>query len=178
VSVVPTDLPSSKHSSTVNLFGHKVSADALLIAGASVVAILVLYRMQKGSAGSASTIGAAQPSISDLTGNGLALAPTPINLSSASSPPGAAANPIWTALTRGDVPGAMGAIPIESTTQVTSSASQVGSFQEGQQITLLDQAPIQGIWPGLGPQSYYEVGLPGGGIGYVLAKDLNNITSN
>ncbi|HEV2106587.1 MAG TPA: hypothetical protein VGU27_12740, partial [Candidatus Eisenbacteria bacterium] len=52
MSVIPSEL-TAHHGSTVSILGHKVSTDALLIAGASLVGILVLWRMAKPS-GSAS----------------------------------------------------------------------------------------------------------------------------
>lgn len=44
MSVVPSQLPSAGGKNTVGIFGRRVSTDALLLAGASVVAIILLYR--------------------------------------------------------------------------------------------------------------------------------------
>lgn len=53
MSVVPSQLPSAGGKNSVGIFGRRVSTDALLLAGASVVAIILLYRAGRPSAASA-----------------------------------------------------------------------------------------------------------------------------
>jgi hypothetical protein len=81
VSVIPSALPSAtgRGKSTVTIFGRQVSTDALLLAGASVVAVVLLYRLGRPNT---------QPTPA-LAGDGATLA-TPSNPSNpliASSPP-------------------------------------------------------------------------------------------
>jgi hypothetical protein len=81
VSVVPTALPSSSKGS-VSILGHRVSTDALLLAGASVVAIIVLYL--RGRPGGAA---AAQLPV-NMAGDGSTFtAPLPSNGMISSAPP-------------------------------------------------------------------------------------------
>lgn len=53
MSVLPTELPGHQHPSTVSIFGHKVSTDALLIAAASLIGIILLYKIGRPSTSSA-----------------------------------------------------------------------------------------------------------------------------
>jgi hypothetical protein len=87
VSVIPSALPSAagRGKSTVTIFGRQVSTDALLLAGASVVAVVLLYRLGRPNT---------QPTPA-LAGDGATLA-TPSNPSNpliASSPPPGASTP-------------------------------------------------------------------------------------
>jgi hypothetical protein len=50
VSILPSELPGDHQAGKVSLLGHKVSTDAVLIAGASLIGILVLWRMAKPGA--------------------------------------------------------------------------------------------------------------------------------
>jgi hypothetical protein len=83
VSTIPSGLPSAPGAkSKISIFGHQVSTDAVLIAAASLVAVIFLYR-----AGKPSTAAPLQPL--SLSGDGSTLA-TPSNPLIASSPPPAA----------------------------------------------------------------------------------------
>jgi hypothetical protein len=87
VSVVPSSLPSAQGGAknSVGIFGRRVSTDALLLAGASVVAIILLYRSGRPSS--------AQQPLS-LSGDGRTLVAAPNNALIASTPPASATGPI------------------------------------------------------------------------------------
>ena len=94
MSVVPSDLGGGGGKKrTVTIFGRQVSTDALLLAGASVVAILLLYRAGKPAASGAPLFGAP-------AGDGSRLAGLPTNDLIASTPPPDSRGPInlkdWT----------------------------------------------------------------------------------
>jgi hypothetical protein len=74
--------PPAGDKGSVKILGHKVSTDALLLALASVVVIIFLYRKQGGAGVSSSAVPFYNPS-----GNGVAYAPLPTNTSIASTPP-------------------------------------------------------------------------------------------
>lgn len=88
--------------------------------------------------------------------------------------PGGVATPGgWKATTRGPI-GGWPNIPISADTQ---GSTQIGNLPPNTQVTLANKGPVGGTWqgPGGSPASYYQVSVPGGGTGYVLAQDLINI---
>lgn len=88
MSVVPSALPSAPGGKrTVSIFGMKVSTDAILLAAASLVAVILLYR-----AGRPSTAAPQQPL--SLSGDGSTLAQPSNPLISSAPPPAAAAAPL------------------------------------------------------------------------------------
>ena len=79
----------------------------------------------------------------------------------------------WTAITRGPLPGFTN-IPILGD---VNGKTTVGSLQPNTSVQLANAAPVSGTWPGEGQVAYYQVGLPGGGTGFVLAQDLSNVSA-
>lgn len=89
MSVVPTALPSARGGrGSVNILGHQVSTDALVLAGASLVAVLLLYRAGKPAS-------SAQQPLS-LSGDGSSLV-APSNAMISSAPPAASTAPVVSA---------------------------------------------------------------------------------
>lgn len=105
MSVIPSQLPSAGGKNTVGIFGRRVSTDALLLAGASVLAIILLYRAGRPAAasgalpvlsGDGSTLAAPLPSNAMISSSPAAPTPLPtIGSSFAGQPPGLPGLEVW-----------------------------------------------------------------------------------
>lgn len=99
MSTIPAELPGAKGTSTVSVLGHRVSADALLLAAASLVGIFVLWRASKPSQSAPAPAPAVDPGNLASPPAGSMIASSPAPAAEPSQPwmpgmPGGFANPI------------------------------------------------------------------------------------
>lgn len=155
---------------------------ALPLFGAVIIGgvVFFMWYRNKSSASAANTSATTNADNSTLSASGAQLAAAGLAPYYGTGAPTAGNSPVsgGAFTTRGDTSYGSGSIPVVDNINPTGPNDTIASLPETTAlqslgVSIANPTPLTGSWPGQGARQFYNVTLPGGQTGYIMAQDLN-----